>query len=203
MLSWLLGNPARIQPLAVSKANTLAQIVLAATVLADEGFQLGLGAPRVILVWVTAALTIASLAAYIRAWHRHMSGFEFGIRGSGGRLSELFGGRPMRINRHVLFWLSAFVALILVLALLKDILLPFVAGMIIAYFLDPLADRLVAAGVNRTAASALIVAVGGALVIGLVILSRRSYPSRPSSLRRRSPTRPRGSRTSSRLGRAS
>ena len=76
LLTWLLGNPARIRPLAVSKANTLAQIVLAATVLADEGFNLGLAAPRVILVWLTAALTIASLAAYFRAWHRHMSGVE-------------------------------------------------------------------------------------------------------------------------------
>lgn len=78
LLTWLLGNPARIRPLAVSKANTLAQIVLAATVLADEGFNLGLTAPRVILVWLTAALTIASLAAYIRAWHRHMSGVGSG-----------------------------------------------------------------------------------------------------------------------------
>ena len=76
VLTWLLGNPARIRPLAISKANTLAQIVLAATVLADEGFGLGLTAPRVILVWLTGALTLASMAAYIRAWHRHMSGVE-------------------------------------------------------------------------------------------------------------------------------
>ena len=84
VLTWLLGNPARIRPLAVSKANTLAQIVLAATVLADEGFKLGLLAPRDVLVWLTAALTIASLAAYIRAWHRHMSGVESGSEGPAG-----------------------------------------------------------------------------------------------------------------------
>ena len=41
MLSWLLDQPVRIKPLAVSKANTVAQIVLAATVLADDGFGLG------------------------------------------------------------------------------------------------------------------------------------------------------------------
>lgn len=76
LLTWLLDNPARVRPLAVSKANTLAQIVLAATVLADEGFALGLTAPRIILVWLTAVLTVASLIAYIRAWHRHMSGIE-------------------------------------------------------------------------------------------------------------------------------
>ena len=41
LLAWLLDQPVRIKPLAVSKANTVAQIVLAATVLADEAFGLG------------------------------------------------------------------------------------------------------------------------------------------------------------------
>jgi cardiolipin synthase len=76
MLSWLLGNPMRIRPLAISKANTVAQIVLAATVLADEGFALGLGTARFVLVWLTGALTVASLAAYLRGWLLHMSGYE-------------------------------------------------------------------------------------------------------------------------------
>lgn len=74
MLSWVLDHPMRIQPLAVSKANTAAQILLAATVLADEGFHLGFGDVRFVLVWITGALTVASLAAYLRAWFRHMSG---------------------------------------------------------------------------------------------------------------------------------
>lgn len=76
ILSWLLGNPVRIRPLAVSKANTLSQIVLAGTVLADEGFGLGLGTVRFVLVWLTGALTIASLAAYLHSWLLHMSGDE-------------------------------------------------------------------------------------------------------------------------------
>lgn len=74
MLSWLLDQPVRIRPLIVSKANTVAQIVLAATVLADDGFGLGLATLRVLLVWITGVLTVASLAAYLRAWLRHMSG---------------------------------------------------------------------------------------------------------------------------------
>jgi len=74
MLSWLLDHPVRIAPLAVSKVNTVAQIVLAGTVLADDGFGLGLETLRVALVWVAGALTVASLAAYLRAWLRHMSG---------------------------------------------------------------------------------------------------------------------------------
>lgn len=73
VLSWLLGHPTPMKPLAVSKANTVAQIVLAGTVLADEAFKLRLGGPVLVLVWVTAALTLASLAAYLRLWLRHMS----------------------------------------------------------------------------------------------------------------------------------
>ena len=76
VLSWVLGHPVMIKPFVVSKANTAAQIVLAATVLADGGFGLGLDWARTLLIWVTAALTLASLGAYMRAWLRHMSGQE-------------------------------------------------------------------------------------------------------------------------------
>ncbi len=76
VLTWLLGRPVDIKPLAVSKANTTSQIMLAALVLADSGFNLGLGPLRTVLIWVTAALTVASLAAYLDAWLRHMSRIE-------------------------------------------------------------------------------------------------------------------------------
>ncbi len=78
MLSWLMGNPVTISPFIVSKVNTLAQIVLAATVLADDAFHFQLVGVREALVWITAVLTIASLAAYLQAWLRHMSGYESG-----------------------------------------------------------------------------------------------------------------------------
>lgn len=73
VVSWLMNMPIKIDPLAVSKATTVAQLGLAALVLADEGFFLGLRVYREGLVWVTAALTLASLAAYLRAWLAHMS----------------------------------------------------------------------------------------------------------------------------------
>ena len=76
ILSWLLGHPPPIRPLAVSKANTVAQIVLAAMVLADEAFDLRLKGPVSVLVWVTGGLTIASLVAYLRVWLRHMTLYE-------------------------------------------------------------------------------------------------------------------------------
>src|SRR5262245_30402338 len=78
MLSWLLAHPVRIKPYAISKANTVAQLVLASTVLADEGFGLGFDTLRTVLVWITACLTLASLFAYMHAWIRHMTGFESG-----------------------------------------------------------------------------------------------------------------------------
>ena len=76
LLAWLLDHPVRVRPLAVSKANTAVQILLAATVLADKAFDLGLELTRVVLVWTTGALTLISLAAYLRAWFKHMTGTE-------------------------------------------------------------------------------------------------------------------------------
>lgn len=76
MLAWVLGHPVHIKPFVVSKLNTTAQITLAATVLADNAFRVVPPLAREALIWVTAVLTLASLVAYIRAWLRHMSGYE-------------------------------------------------------------------------------------------------------------------------------
>ena len=76
VLSWLLDHPTPMKPLTVSKLNTVAQIVLAGTVLADEAFALRLKGPVLVLMWVTAGLTLASLVAYLRVWLRHMTLFE-------------------------------------------------------------------------------------------------------------------------------
>jgi len=73
VLSWLLENPTPMRPLTVSKLNTVAQIVLAGTVLANEGFGLRLTGPVLVLIWLTAALTVASLIAYLRVWLKHMT----------------------------------------------------------------------------------------------------------------------------------
>lgn len=76
VLSWLLEHPTPMKPLTVSKMNTVAQIVLAATVLADEAFHLRLKGPVLALTWATAGLTLASLFAYLRVWLRHMTLYE-------------------------------------------------------------------------------------------------------------------------------
>jgi cardiolipin synthase len=76
LLAWLLDQPVRIKPLAVSKANTAAQILLAATVLADGAFALGLAHIRLAMVWIVGALTVLSLATYLKAWFLHMTSYD-------------------------------------------------------------------------------------------------------------------------------
>ncbi len=76
MLVWMLGRPLHIHPLAISKANTAAQLTLAAVVLADAAFGLGADAVRLALVWITGTLTLLSLAAYMRQWLALVAGSE-------------------------------------------------------------------------------------------------------------------------------
>ena len=73
IVSWVLGNPVEIRPLFISKANTTVQIVFAAGVLAAESFSIQLGPIFQISVYIVAALTLASAAAYLSQWLRHMS----------------------------------------------------------------------------------------------------------------------------------
>lgn len=73
VLAWLMDRPFKMRPIGVSKANTASQVVLAAVVLADQAFALGLDTLRILLVGLTGALTFASLAAYLDLWLRHMS----------------------------------------------------------------------------------------------------------------------------------
>jgi predicted PurR-regulated permease PerM len=67
------------------------------------------------------------------------------------------------------FWVIALIVVIAIFWLLKPILLPFVAGLAIAYFLNPVVDALARRGVARWL-SALWVLAGFALAIGLLSL---------------------------------
>lgn len=61
------------------------------------------------------------------------------------------------LRQQIIFWLSFFSGLIFLLWLLGGILLPFVAGMVLAYFLDPVADWLEEHNVPRLVATTMIV----------------------------------------------
>lgn len=73
VLSTLMERPLTIQPLLVSKANTAAQIIFAALVLAAKGLKLDLDWAIFVAMWSVAALTLASAGAYVVGWTRHMS----------------------------------------------------------------------------------------------------------------------------------
>src|SRR5262245_4671028 len=78
LLSWLVDRPFAIKPLTISKINTASQLTLATAVLGDNAFGLGLDTTRQVLVWVTGVSTVLSLAAYLRLWVRHMTGYRAG-----------------------------------------------------------------------------------------------------------------------------
>ncbi len=74
------------------------------------------------------------------------------------------------IKRQVLFWsIAAFVA-VLLLWLFSGILLPFVLGMVIAYFLDPVADWLERRGISRLWATVLILCLFVVIFIGFLLI---------------------------------
>jgi cardiolipin synthase len=73
MLSWLVGKPMPVRPLPVSKVNTVAQILLAALVLAERGFGFDAVLASQIVIGLVAILTLLSIAFYLAEWLRHMN----------------------------------------------------------------------------------------------------------------------------------
>jgi predicted PurR-regulated permease PerM len=74
----------------------------------------------------------------------------------------------MTQRRHLTFWIVTLVVFVFLLWLLRDVLLPFVAGIALAYLQTPLADRLERRGLNRAVAALLIV---GGVVLAFVLLA--------------------------------
>ncbi len=65
LLLAVLGQPAQIRPLAISKVNTAAQIVLVALALLLTGFDLAAPAMLEAFIWLVAATTLASGSLYV------------------------------------------------------------------------------------------------------------------------------------------
>ena len=78
MLSWLVGKPMPVRPLLVSKANTVAQIVLATLVLAEQAFGFEAVIAAQLTMALVAVLTLLSIAFYLAEWVRHMNSFGAG-----------------------------------------------------------------------------------------------------------------------------
>lgn len=70
------------------------------------------------------------------------------------------------------FWTGLFLAAVFValLYLLRDVLLPFVAGLVIAYFLNPVAQRLQRLGLSRTWATVTLTVAFFLLLVGVLLV---------------------------------
>jgi predicted PurR-regulated permease PerM len=75
----------------------------------------------------------------------------------------------MSQERRLILWLLVFAALATFIYILRGALLPFVAGMAVAYLLDPVADWMERRGVPRSIASLLIVLVF-ILVLAIILV---------------------------------
>ncbi|MDE0727741.1 MAG: AI-2E family transporter, partial [Alphaproteobacteria bacterium] len=78
----------------------------------------------------------------------------------------------MTAGRQAAYWLAALAILLTLVWLLSSILLPFVAGMAVAYFLDPPTDKLEARGLSRSLSTTIIVVVFFILMVlaGLLLV---------------------------------
>jgi len=106
----------------------------------------------------TASKSIQQSEAVARDGDIHVNVEVGGFTGSG-------------VRRQAMFWTGTLIVFLLFLVVFSPVLLPFVAGMALAYFLDPVADRLEKFGLSRLAATILILLLFlMILVVGLMII---------------------------------
>jgi predicted PurR-regulated permease PerM len=78
---------------------------------------------------------------------------------------------PAAFRRQVFFWLLALAVFVVFLMVFRSILLPFIAGMALAYFLDPVADWFERHGLSRLMATLMIlIAFVTLFAIALIVL---------------------------------
>ena len=80
----------------------------------------------------------------------------------------------MNVTRPSVLWLATLAAVVVVVVLLHGILLPFVAGIALAYLLNPVVDRLARLGLNRAVAALGIISV---FIIGVGVLVVLAIPT--------------------------
>jgi predicted PurR-regulated permease PerM len=74
-------------------------------------------------------------------------------------------------TRPIVFWIAMLTTVVAVVVLLRSVLLPFVAGMVLAYILNPIASRIEQLGVNRLLATMAIMLVAVAAIAVLMTLT--------------------------------
>ncbi|MCO4823687.1 MAG: AI-2E family transporter [Amylibacter sp.] len=73
-------------------------------------------------------------------------------------------------NEQVRYWGVGAVVLLLAMWMMGNVLLPFITGMAIAYFLDPVADRLEAAGTSRSVATTIITLAAVVVILLMLVV---------------------------------
>jgi predicted PurR-regulated permease PerM len=103
--------------------------------------------------------------SYLQHWKPRRAALAARHRNS-GMVNKLSGSG---LQRQIIFWLLFLAAFIAFLMVFSTILLPFIAGMALAYFLDPVADRLERIGLNRLMATVVIL-IGFIVVFALSLV---------------------------------
>lgn len=78
--------------------------------------------------------------------------------------------RSRLLRRQAMFWGIAAAVVLAFIWLFSSILLPFVLGMVLAYFLDPIADWFTRRGLSRLTASLVILVLFVVLIIALILV---------------------------------
>jgi predicted PurR-regulated permease PerM len=76
----------------------------------------------------------------------------------------------MTLQRKLGFWLVALGVCIALVYVLRDVLMPFAAGLVLAYLLDPLADRLERLGLGRLGATLIILVMFVTFFVALLVV---------------------------------
>jgi predicted PurR-regulated permease PerM len=88
----------------------------------------------------------------------------------------------MTVTRPTFFWSTIGIIALVMLVLLHEILLPFAVGMVLAYLLVPVVDRLERIGINRGLAALVLLLVLVVGFVGLVLVMLPRYLTRVQSL---------------------
>ena len=75
----------------------------------------------------------------------------------------------LSLRKQLLFWLAAGGLFLLIISMLNEILLPFIVGLALAYFLDPIADYLEKVGFSRLWATIIIVLCFSAFFVAVIV----------------------------------
>lgn len=75
----------------------------------------------------------------------------------------------MHFERHALFWVIAAILFAVVLTVLAPVLLPFVVGLTMAYFLNPLVDGLSALKIPRWLSATIILLLSVCMIVALFV----------------------------------